>query len=229
MADNTLVVESREGTGKGVARKLRNSGRVPAVFYVGGQPATPIQLDPRLLEASLRHSAAGLNTLFDLEGAGLDGKLALIKELQRDPVKGFIVHADLYAVDVKQTLQVSVPVHASGTPVGVSMEGGILDQALREVEVECLPRAIPEELLVDVSALGIGDSIHVGEIPLPEGVSLISDPELPVVSVVAPAKPEEEEVEAAEAEAAAEGEAAEGAEPGAEGEGESSGEEKKEE
>lgn len=225
MADNTLVVEPREGTGKGVARKLRAAGRVPAVFYVGGTAATPIQLDPRLLEKSLRQSGAGINTLFDIQGAGLEGKLVLIKELQRDPVKGFIVHADLYAVDVKQTLQVSVPVHVSGTPVGVSMEGGILDQALREVEVECLPRAIPEELVVDVSGLGIGDSIHVGDIPLPDGVSLISDPELPVVSVVTPARPEEEEALAAEAEAA---EAGEGAEP-AEGAGESEGEEKKEE
>jgi len=229
VADNTLAVEPREGTGKGVARKLRAAGRVPAVFYVGGDTATPIQLDPRLLEKSLRQSAAGLNTLFDVKGAGLDGKLVLIKELQRDPVKGFILHADLYAVDVARTLEVSIPVHVTGTPVGVEMEGGILDHALREIEVECLPRAIPEELVVDVSALNIGDSIHVGDIPLPEGVSLISDPELPVLSVVAPAKPEEEEAEAAEAEAAAEGEAAEGAEGEGESEAASEGEEKKEE
>lgn len=218
MADNTLVVESREGTGKGRARKLRAAGWVPGVFYSGGSAATPVKLDPRLLETALRTSAAGINTLFDLQGAGLDGKLALIKELQRDPVKGFILHADLYAVDVARTLEVSVPVHLTGTAVGVSMEGGILDHSLREVEVECLPRAIPEELVVDVSALGLGDSVHVGDIPLPEGVSLVSDPDLPVVSVVAPAKVEAEEAEAVAAEEAEAAEAA-AAEKPADGEG----------
>lgn len=220
MSDNQLVVESRETTGKGAARKLRANGWVPAVFYTGGTAATPVQLDPRLLEASLRNSAAGLNTLFDVRGAGLDGKLALIKELQRDPVKGHILHADLYAVDVARKIEVEVPVHLTGTAVGVSLEGGILDHALREVEVECLPRAIPEELLVDVSALGIGDSIHVGDIPLPDGVTLVSDPDLPVVSVVTPAKAEAEE--AAEEAAAAEAEAEEGAEPRPAAEGEPS-------
>lgn len=193
MAENELVVEAREGTGKGYARKARAAGRIPAIFYTGGGAATPVQLDPKTLERALRTSAAGLNTLFDLRGGGLDGKLVLIKELQRDPVKGQILHADLYAVDVARTIGVSIPVHVRGTAAGVSLEGGILDHSLREVEVECLPRAIPEELLVDVSQLGLGDAIHVRDIPLPEGVSLVSDPDLTVVSVVAPAKPEVEE------------------------------------
>ena len=129
----------------------------------------------------------------------------LVKELQRDPIFGEPLHADLYAVDLTQALQVSVPIHLTGTAQGVSLGGGILDHALRELELECLPDAIPEEIAVDVSALDVGDSLHVRDLSLPEGVTLKSAPELPVVSVVAPGA--EEEPVAAEEEEALEGEA----------------------
>lgn len=219
MSETQLAVEARENTGKGYARKLRAAGRIPAICYSASMEATPLQLDPAALDRLLRGSAAGMNTLFDLQGGGLDGRTVLVKELQRDPVRGFILHADLFAIDVDKTIEVEVPVQVVGTPVGVSLGGGILDFPMREIEVMCLPRAIPEELRVDVSALELGDSIHVRDVPLPEGVELISDPDLTVVSVVAPAKAEEEvtaaeEEEAEGAEAPAEG--AEGAAPSAE-------------
>jgi large subunit ribosomal protein L25 len=218
-SDHQLAVEPRAGSGKGHARKLRAAGRIPAVCYSPGSAATAIQLDPRALDRLLHKSSAGMNTLIDLQGGGLDGKVVLVKELQRDPVSSTLLHADLFAVDVDKPIEVKVPVRIVGTPVGVTFGGGILDFPLREIEVLCLPRAIPEELPIEVGALQVGDSIHVREIALPEGVELVSDPELSVVSVVLPAKEEE----AAPAEAVAvEGEEgavpAEGAAPAAEGE-----------
>jgi large subunit ribosomal protein L25 len=153
-----------------------------------------------------------MNTLIDLrvEGSGAyDGKSMLVKELQRDPVTGSMLHVDLYAVDLQQTIQVSVPIHVTGTAEGVKM-GGILDQTLREIELECMPEAIPQEIPVDVSALDIGQSLHVRDLALPEGVTLQSDPDLAVVLVAAPAA--EEEV-AAEVEAGAEAPAVEGEAP----------------
>jgi large subunit ribosomal protein L25 len=110
----------------------------------------------------------------------------LVKELQRDPVKGTLLHADLFAVDVDKVIEVAVPVRIVGIPVGVTFGGGILDFPLREIQVLCLPRAIPEDLPIDVAALQLGDSVHVRDIALPAGVQLMSDLNLSVVSVVAP-------------------------------------------
>ncbi len=212
MSENQLAVETREGRGKSYTRKLRSAGRIPAVCYGSSLESTPLVLDPTALDKLLRKSSAGMNTLIDLQGGGLDGRVVLVKDLQRDPVSGRMLHADFYAVDADRAIEVSVPVHVVGTPVGVSLGGGILDFPLREVEVLCLPGAIPQELPVDVGALELGDSIHVRDLALPGGVELVSDPDLTVVSVVAPAKAEEE---AAPAEEAAVGE---GAEAPAEGE-----------
>ncbi|NNL67762.1 MAG: 50S ribosomal protein L25 [Myxococcales bacterium] len=222
MSDTHLEVEAREKSGKGVARKLRAAGRIPAVLYGGGRPAFPLALDPVKLQKLLHASELGMNTLIDLkvtDHAELDGKTVLVRELQRDPVKGSFIHADLYEVDLTHTIEVQVPVHVTGKAVGVEMGGGVLDQVLREVEVKCLPRAIPDELVLDVSALEIGDSLHVRDIALPDGVELISDEDLSVVSVAAPVKEEDliadtgEEAEVPVVEGEAEGEApAEGAE-----------------
>jgi large subunit ribosomal protein L25 len=145
--------------------------------------------------------------------------VVLVKELQRDPVSARALHADFYAVDLEQAIQVAVPIHVKGTAPGVT-NGGILDHALRELQIECLPRAIPDQILVDVSQLEIGMSLHVRDLVLPEGVKLMSDPDLSVVSVVVPAALEEEAAAAAPAEGEAvpaEGEAAEAAAEGAEG------------
>ncbi len=222
MADNALTVELRESAGKGVARKLRAGGRIPAIFYGKREGSVPIALDPRTLRDLLAKSDAGMNTLINLhvEGGGaLEGKTVLIKELQRDPVRGQYLHADLYAVDLEQTIEVSVPIHVTGRPAGVEL-GGILDHALREVELKCLPLAIPKEIELDVSALEIGDSLHVRDIELPEGVTLRSDPDLPVVSIVSPSVSEEptpsEEVAEGEDAAPAEGEVPEEGEAPAE-------------
>ena len=211
MSEYQIALEERTGTKKGVTRKLRAAGRIPAVCYGSGVEATSVQLDPHALDTLLRKSPAGLNTLIDLQGAGLDGKVVLVRELQRDPVRGEILHADLLAIDASQAIEVEVPVRIIGTPTGVALNGGILDHPLREIQVSCLPAAIPEDLPVDVAALDLGDSIHVRDLVLPQGVELVSDPDLTVVSVVAPTKVEEEvpvEAEAIEGEGEGEGEAA---------------------
>jgi large subunit ribosomal protein L25 len=211
MAENQIAVELREGIGKGVARKLRAVGLIPGVFYGQGK-SQAISLEPRPLERLLASSSAGLNTLINLTGGGaLDGKQVLVKDLQRDPVRGTLLHADLYAIDVKQVVHVSVPIHLTGIPQGVTLDAGILDQVIREIELECLPTAIPEELPVDVTSLGLGDSLHVRDIALPAGVTLLTDADLSVASVAQPKAAEEEaapvegEEEGAEAAAAAEG------------------------
>ena len=207
MADYQLAIELRENKGKGVARKLRADGRIPGVFYSSKDTnAQPITLDPRALDRVIQTSSAGMNTLMDLTGGGsLDGTLVLVKDVQRDPVRGELLHADLYGVDVTKALQVSVPVSLEGNAIGVVNDGGIMDHALREVELSCLPNAIPEELRLDVSELALGASLHVRDIALPDGVELVSDGDLPVVSVVAPRVEEEKVVEDDEAEGEGEG------------------------
>jgi large subunit ribosomal protein L25 len=221
VADVALDVEIRSDKGMGAARTLRAAGRIPGVCYGGGRVPQPVSLDPRSLERLLASSATGINTLIDLRVAGggdYHERVVLVKELQRDPVSARALHADFYAVDLEQAIEVSVPIHVTGTAPGVT-NGGILDHALRELRLECLPRAIPEQIQVDVSQLEIGMSLHVRDLVLPGGVKLMSDPDLSVVSVVVPAALEEEtaaaapaEGEAVPAEGEAVAEAAEGAE-----------------
>jgi large subunit ribosomal protein L25 len=206
VAENALQIQVRDGSGKGVARKLRAAGRIPGVVYGRSQAAVPVSLDPKLLRRVLMRSDSGLNTLFELEvdgGGALQGIPVLVRELQRDPVRGDYLHADLLAVDLQQKIEVAVPVHVSGKARGVEF-GGILDHSLREIDLLCLPTAIPKEIRVDVTELDVGDSLHVRDLALPEGVELRSDPDLSVISVVLPAA----EVVATPAEAVpAEGEA----------------------
>jgi large subunit ribosomal protein L25 len=204
VAENVLSAEPRSGTGKGVNRKLRAAGRIPGVVYGKKREPQPIQLDPAALEKLLRGSGAGLNTLIDLSVAGRTDTV-LVKELQRHPVLGAFWHVDFYQVDLTRKITVAVPIHFVGKARGVEF-GGILDHPLRELEVECLPRAIPEFVEVDVSNLEIGQAIHVSDLALPEGVEVKTDPTLPVASVVLPAA----EVEATPTETIVEGEVPEG-------------------
>jgi large subunit ribosomal protein L25 len=217
VAENELVAEVREVSGKGASRRLRTEGRIPAVLYSRGRDTRGLVLETKALVQLLRESEAGINTLIDLRIQGGEGgdRVVLVKELQRDPVEGALLHADLYEVDLTHTIQVSVPIELVGEPVGVRMSAGILDHTLREIEIECLPRAIPDELQIDVSNLEIGDSVHVRDIQLPEGVELRTDPDLGVAAVIPPTVEEVAPTaeEAVEEEAAA-GEAPEGEDAG---------------
>jgi len=192
----SISVELRDGRGKGPARRLRAAGRVPGVVYGQGKGAVAISFDPIQLERSIKGSHAGINTLFDLDGEkSVEGRTVIVKELQREPVRGDITHADFLELDLTARLNVSVPVHLEGTPQGVVL-GGILEHTLREVELACLPNAIPDELTISVEALDVGQSLHVSDLSLPDGVELLTDPELSVASVALPKA--EEEVVAAE-------------------------------
>jgi len=218
VAVNTLVAEARDATGKGVARRLRTAGRIPAVVYGRGVESKSISIDPSALLRLLQSSGAGINTLVELR---LDGaaRTVLVKELQRDPVRGRPLHADFYLVELDKTVEVSVPIRLVGKAQGVEF-GGIVDHPLREIELECLPRAIPESVDVDVSALGIGDSIHVRDLVLPEGVQVRTDADQAVASVIAPSVAEEPVAEKAALgeEGVAEGEEAAASEESAESE-----------
>jgi large subunit ribosomal protein L25 len=213
-----LAVEVRETGGKGVARKLRVAGRIPAVLYGQGRDPLSLTLEPRVLEKLLK--TEGHNAIFDLAGDGVGSRTVLVKSVQRHPVRGELIHADFFEINAAETITVSVALHLVGTPVGVSQEGGIVDHQLREIELECLPSAIPESIDVDIAGLEIGEGLHVSDLVLPEGVELMTHAELAVVSVLA-ARIEEEVVpvvEGEEGEEAAEGEdAAEGGEKPSDG------------
>ena len=220
MADVSIALESRSGTGKSYNRKLRAKGRVPGVVYGSGKEPVSVSFDPKVLEAKLSQSHAGINTLFDLEGdASVANRVAIVKDLQREPVRGAVLHADFYEIDLTERLHVSVPVHLSGSAPGL-IEGGVIEHALRELELACLPNAIPDEVIADVSELELGQSLHVADIQLPEGVELVSNPELSVVSVLLPKAITEDVVEPAEGEEVADGDAEPDTEDSAEGDAE---------
>jgi large subunit ribosomal protein L25 len=188
MAEHALSAEVRDGTGKGVNRKLRAQGKIPGVLYGMREAPKSIALDPSALNRLLHKSGAGLNTLIDLQVGGAQ-QTVLVKALQRDPVTGVYLHVDFYRLDLTRLITVEVPVQLVGRAKGLE-NGGILDHPLREIEVECLPTAIPERIEVDVSGLDVGDSLHVSDLVLPAGVTLKTDPALSVASVVLPASEE---------------------------------------
>jgi len=202
VGDQSLSVEVRNDTGKGLARRLRREGRVPAVLYGHGKATVSLDLDARALEDLLKTSHAGLNTLIDLEGdKEINGRVVLVKELQRHPVAGTLVHADFFEIDTTELIHVSVPIRLEGSSAGVQL-GGVLEHTMREIELACLPTAIPDSIEVDVSHLEIDEAVHVSDLVLPEGVETSLDPSLSVAHVAVPKIEEEPVVD----EAAAEGE-----------------------
>ncbi len=213
MGDVTFAVEARTERGKGAARKLRARGLAPGVVYGGGREATAIAFDVKGLDRLITTSHGGLNTLIDLSGdSEASGRTVIAKELQREPVRGGITHADFYEINLKEKIEVEVPIHLTGEPAGVLL-GGVLDQQQREVTLLCLPNAIPDEIEVDVSGMELGDSLHVEQIAIPDGAELITEGALTVATVLVPRGLKEGEGEAtAEEGAAVEGEAAAGGE-----------------
>jgi large subunit ribosomal protein L25 len=204
MAEQKLVASVRAESGKGVARKLRADGRVPAVLY--GQGADPIAMSVDARELSHLLHAGGANVLVDLVVDGQE-HLAMPREIQRDHIKGRYWHVDFLAVSRTEKITVNVPIRINGEAAGVKL-GGVLDHHLWEVSVECFPTDVPEAIDIDVSPLEIGDAIKVGDLTVPDGGEITSNPEDSVVAVQQPqARVELDEAEAAAE--AAEGEAAE--------------------
>src|SRR6184192_3277948 len=197
-----LKAEPRTNIGRSAVRKLRARGLIPAVIYGGNDKPQPLQVATREINAMMSH-ASGENVLVELEIAGEgSSRTALVQEVQHSPVRGDILHIDFHAISMDETIQAEVPLEPIGVPNGVKNFGGLLEQSLRALAIECLPRDLPDRITVDVSQLNIGDSIHVRQIQLPSGVTSKVPPDLTAFSVLAPTV-EEEPVVAEAAEAAA--------------------------
>ncbi len=184
-----LNVQPRAGAGRISVNKIKRQGLVPAVIYGGKEEPMNLQISAREIHNVLSH-AVGEHVLVELEigGAG-DGqnRLALIQQVQHHPVRGHILHVDFHAVSADETIHAEIPIEPIGEANGVKNFGGILEIAMHSIEVECLPRDLPELIRVDVSALGIGEAIHVKDLQLPEGVTTRTDGEQNVVRVAPPA------------------------------------------
>jgi len=193
-----VVATPREGRfNKNAARRVRASGKIPAVVYGAGQDSVAVTVDPRTITKIL-HSDSGHNTIFDLDIAGTAVVKAMIVDWQHEPLKGALLHIDLKRIAMDKTMTVSVPVQLVGVPVGVKAQGGILEHVLREVEIECLPADIPSHLDVDVSALELNSAIHVSDLPHSGSIKFITDEGLTVAHVSA-IREEVAEPEAADA------------------------------
>jgi large subunit ribosomal protein L25 len=196
--ETVVEAQPREANGKNVARRLRKSGKVPAVVYGAGKQPLSVSVDPKQI-ARILHSQSGHNTIFDLQVDGERTK-AMIVEWQYEPINGSLLHLDLKRIAMDRRLKVQVPISVKGEAAGVKQQGGILDQVLREVEVECLPGDIPSHIDADVSNLVFGQSLRVSDLPLDRSKVKILTPADQVVAHVTSVK--EEVVAAPEAVAA---------------------------
>ncbi len=207
MEAKKLNVESREGGGKSLASRLRRGGKIPAVIY-GHTTPTSITVDEREFRNAFKRITE--NTIVELHMPGGVHEV-LVKDYQKDNITGRVLHVDFYEFERGKALRTRVPVRLTGNPVGVK-EGGILETQLRELDVECLPKDMPEEVVLDISELALDRALHVSDLTLPSGVRVLQAPDQ-VVCLVAHRKAEEEVAPApVEGEVPAEGEAAEGAE-----------------
>jgi ribosomal protein L25, Ctc-form len=180
-----LSARPRSEAGRNAVKKVRARGAVPAVIYGAHDEPANLEVNLREIEAVLAH-AANEHVLVDLDIADKGNKLAIIQEVQHHPVRGDILHVDFHAVSTSETVQSEVPIEATGESTGVKNYGGILQQQVRSLQIECLPQNLPDVLVVDVSALGVGDSLHVKDLPLPEGVTALADPDITVFIVSEP-------------------------------------------
>jgi large subunit ribosomal protein L25 len=205
-----LNATARTGTGNGPARVMRRDGRVPAILY--GRNTEPMLLSVNIHELELvlkKHSINQVLLNLVINNGGTVAKPAMIKELQTHPVSRKYLHVDFYEIDMQRKIRVDIPVVATGKSIGVE-NGGVVQVVRRDLEVLCLPGEIPESSIIDITNLDMGDSVHVKEIPLPEGVEIPADVNFTVLTILSPrveveaeeGEGEEEEGEAAEAEEA---------------------------
>ena len=180
-----IQVEARDTQRKRDARRLLRGGKIPAVLYGPKTAAVGLTLDKKEFSRRVAGLQGSHLVRMKSEAAALAEKVALVKDMQFHPITGDVIHADFYEVDLTAKIQVHVPLHFVGKAVGI-VNGGILQPILREIEVECLPLDIPEFFNVDVSALDIGDSVHIEDLQMPEGVVSAAEDNLALVTVVAP-------------------------------------------
>ena len=189
----SLKASRRTATGRNAVKKIKAAQAVPGILYGGGIEPAPLQLERRAIDAILSHTV-GENILVNLEIEGEAkgaSRLALISEVQHHPVTRLVLHVDFKAVSVNETLTAEVVIEPFGEADGVKNAGGLLEQSLRSVEVECLPKDLPESIRVDVSALGLGSALHVRDLPVLAGVRYIADSDVTVFLVSEPKVTEE--------------------------------------
>ena len=180
-----VEAEARETFGKNAARRLRHSGRVPAVVYGGGGPSVSLTVDPKAIVRILR-SEAGHNAIFTLQIPDKAPARVMLRDWQWEPLRGDLMHVDMVRIARDEKLRVRVPVRITGEPQGVKIQGGVLEFILREVEVECLRADIPEHITVDVTDLVIGRQLRVADLPVAASVKVLAEPGRVVAHVVAP-------------------------------------------
>ncbi|HVT97943.1 MAG TPA: 50S ribosomal protein L25 [Acidobacteriaceae bacterium] len=199
----------REGKfNKNAARRVRAKGKVPAVVYGAAEPAVAVEVDPKQIQKIL-HSETGHNSIFDLAVAGSTAKVMIV-DWQYEPIKGKLIHIDFKRIALDKPIRVEVPIQLTGVAIGVKTEGGILDQMLREVEIECLPGDIPNSIAVDISNLTFGTVLRVADLPHSSKLKFLTSEDKPVAHVVSI---KEEVVATPDAEAAAAAAATTPAEP----------------
>lgn len=179
---NVLEAHPRESGNKNMARRVRMGGKIPGVLYGAGKNSLSVSVDPRQVTRIL-NSKTGHNTIFDLALNGGEQTKAMIVDWQYEPIKGKLLHIDLKRIAMDKALKVSVPIFLRGEAAGVKQEGGILEQILREVEIECLPADIPSHVDADVSELVFGKVLRVSDLSLGEKVKVLTDPHQPVAHV----------------------------------------------
>jgi large subunit ribosomal protein L25 len=179
-----LAAQARTGLGRSAVTKLKMQGLVPAVVYGAKQQVEHLQLSAREVDNVLAH-ATGEHFLVELEVGGAANRLALVQEVQHHPVTRKVLHVDFHAVAADELLHAAIIVETTGEAAGVKL-GGIIETQIHELEVECLPKDLPDVIRLDVSAMNIGDAIHVRDVPLPEGVKARADGELTVLRIAPP-------------------------------------------
>ena len=202
MPEFVVAAESRTETGKNPNRRLRTRDLIPGIVYGAGKDAVSVAVSPGAIFDILR-SASGENTLFDLEIGG-ERRKVILKEFQREPLKGRLLHADFFEVALDKAIEVKVHIALEGTPIGVKNQGGLLDFITRELEVECLPTEIPDKITLDVSDLELGKHLRVADVSVSDNVTILTESDVVIATVVTPradvaAAEEEAEAEAAEA------------------------------
>lgn len=181
--DITIAAEPRSTRGKNEARRLRVAGSVPSVVYGEGGASVAIAVSPKEITKILK-SKSGHNTIFNLDIKGVENTPVMIIDWQLDPIKDNILHADMHRVDLTKVIRVKVPVHTQGDPKGVKIQGGIHEVITREIEIECLPDDIPEEFIVDVTELLLGQSIRAQDVPMIGSMTLTSPGDAVISHVV---------------------------------------------
>jgi large subunit ribosomal protein L25 len=205
--DITIIAEPRSTRGKNEARRLRVAGQAPAVLYGAGGESVAVAISPKEVNKIL-HSKTGHNTIFNVSVTGGETVPVMVVDWQNDPVKENLLHVDLKRIDLTLRLRVKVPVHTSGEPKGVKLQGGLQELITREVEIECLPDDIPEHFTLDATELSIGESLRASQIPMTGSMKLLSNPDAVISHVVSVKVEEVAAVDAAVAPVAAEPEVA---------------------